>query len=140
MNNYLLTADDQKKEIIKIEVSKSYSFKPKRMTRKYVNAKSITVYDEAALANILMQKYIKRYNRLISIFSSIIESDDTTDSDYMMCLDELEKLKGMLVHKYAKFLKKEVYDKFITDLIYIDNFMKEKIIAVAYEEQTRSGR
>lgn len=140
MNNYLLTADDQKKEIIKIEVSKSYSFKPKKMTRKYVNAKSITVYDEAALANILMQKYIKRYNRLISIVSSIIESDDTTDSDYMMCLDELEKLKGMLVHKYAKFLKKEIYDKFITDLIYIDNFMKEKIIALTYEEQTRSGR
>ena len=110
------------------------------MTRKYVNAKSITVYDEAALANILMQKYIKRYNRLISIVSSIIESDDTTDSDYMMCLDELEKLKGMLVHKYAKFLKKEIYDKFITDLIYIENFMKEKIIALTYEEQTRSGR
>ena len=140
MNNYLLTADDQKKEIIKIEVSKSYSFKPKKMTRKYVNAKSITVYDEAALANILMQKYIKRYNRLISIVSSIIESDDTTDSDYMMCLDELEKLKGMLVHKYAKFLKKEIYDKFITDIIYIENFMKEKIIALTYEEQTRSGR
>ena len=140
MNNYLLTADDQKKEIIKIEVSKSYSFKPKKMTRKYVNAKSITVYDEAALANILMQKYIKRYNRLISIVSSIIESDDTTDSDYMMCLDELEKLKGMLVHKYAKFLKKEIYHKFITDLIYIENFMKEKIIALTYEEQTRSGR
>ena len=140
MNNYLLTADDQKKEIIKIEVSKSYSFKPKKMTRKYVNAKSITVYDEAALANILTQKYIKRYNRLISIVSSIIESDDTTDSDYMMCLDELEKLKGMLVHKYAKFLKKEIYDKFITDLIYIENFMKEKIIALTYEEQTRSGR
>ena len=80
-----------------------------------------------------MKKYLVSYKKLIMFISSL--NDESSASDFMICLDELTKLKDTLIYKYKKYLKKEIYEKFIDDLIEYDKYIQNKIISLEYNKE-----
>lgn len=120
MSNYIIKKDSNKKTIIKVTAENFYTFTPKSSMKESV--KCITIYDYDKISKIVVRKLMIKYQKLLDMIKHI--EDDDSSSDYNACLGELNKLYEMLEFKYKKYLKKELYDKFIEDL----NNLKEFIV------------
>lgn len=120
MSNYIVKKDGKEKKIVKITAENYYTFTPKSRTKETITY--ITIYDYEKICKIVVRKLMIKYQKLINMLSSI-SSDDESSSEYSACLDELNKLYEMIEYKYKKYLKQELYDKFIEDLSNIKEFI-----------------
>lgn len=129
MSSYILKINKNNKKIKEFNSENIYEFNPKNNN----NLKSFIIFDKEALNKIFMKKYLVSYKKLIMFISTL--NDESSASDFMICLDELTKLKDTLNYKYKKYLKKEIYEKFIDDLIKYDKFIQNKIISLEYNKE-----
>lgn len=128
MSKYILSGTSDASEIVSISVSKSYEFNPKSNSNQIIKIKKISVYDEEKIQKLLVNQYIKKFKRLSNKILSINEDDDS-DSSIMICFDEISRLKDILTYKYKKYLKKELYEKFISDLLFLSKYLESKLIS-----------
>ncbi|MGN1378881.1 MAG: hypothetical protein ACI4XR_00550 [Bacilli bacterium] len=129
MSNYILKINKSNKIIKNLNQENYYEFNPKNNG----NLKSFIIFDIDALNKIFMKKYLTNYKKLIMFISTL--NDESSASDFMICLDEITKLKDTLNYKYKKYLKKEIYEKFLDDLIKYDKYIQNKIIAMEYNNE-----
>ena len=127
MSSYLLSVSG-KKDIVKMKITKSYTLNQKTNTYRGIKLKEVTIYDEDKIQDIIIHNYKIKYQRILQIIHDLSSTDNASESDYMICLDEVEKLKAILNFKYQKFLKKEVYEYFLDKLLFFEKILNEKII------------
>ena len=120
MSNYIILKDNNEKQIIKVTAENYYTFTPKSKTKETIT--HVTIYDYDKICKIVLKKLMIKYQKLINMISSINDEDDSS-SNYSLCLDELNKLYEMLEYKYKKYLKQELYNKFIEDLSNLKEFI-----------------
>ncbi len=120
MSNYIILKDNSEKQIIKVTAENYYTFTPKSKTKETITY--VTIYDYDKICKIVLKKLMIKYQKLINMISSINDEDDSS-SNYSLCLDELNKLYEMLEYKYKKYLKQELYNKFIEDLSNLKEFI-----------------
>lgn len=128
MNNFLLSTCDEVRTIAEMKISNGYSFNPKNQTGTFQKVKSVSIYDPKRIENVIITKYSIKYRRLAKIIKDILDSEDATDSDYVICLDEIEKLKSILAIKYQAFLENQMYEYFLNDLYFLESIMHERLI------------
>ena len=120
MSEYILKINKNSKNIIKLTKTDGYKFNPKNDI-----VPSFTVYDEGALNKIITNKFTKDYKRVFGYFASL--NDDSTDSDFLIVLGEVQKLRQTLMCEYKKYMKKEAYEKFLNDLIRYEKFLNQNL-------------
>ena len=120
MSNYIILKDNNEKQIIKVTAENYYTFTPKSKTKETIT--HVTIYDYDKICKIVLKKLMIKYQKLINMISSLNDEDDSS-SNYSLCLDELNKLYEMLEYKYKKYLKQELYNKFIEDLSNLKEFI-----------------
>ena len=120
MSNYIILKDNNEKQIVKVTAENYYTFTPKSKTKETIT--HVTIYDYDKICKIVLKKLMIKYQKLINMISSINDEDDSS-SNYSLCLDELNKLYEMLEYKYKKYLKQELYNKFIEDLSNLKEFI-----------------
>ena len=79
----------------------------------------------------------------------VLNDDDTTDSDTGMVLDEINRLKGIVINKYREYMIDSEYKSLLTKLILIEEEFKKSynqkmysnyLNSNYYEEDLRSNR
>lgn len=140
MSSYILKNNDEEKKVLLYEEKMSYSFSPKKG---YKRVKKITVMDPAILAQILEEKFMKSYNKLIKIIYDLVNSDDTNSGDILVTYTEIDRLKQILLYKYNKKMHKEFIDKYLKKLYLLELELNK--INIHYfdnelEEQKGKGR
>lgn len=133
MSSYILKLSNKDRKIVSFDSSDYYLFSPKNS-----KIKSFIIYDAAKLNEILIKKYLKQYKNFMAMIVSLNEEDG--EESYMICLDELSKLRSTLEYKYKKYLKKVAYEKFIDDLLIHDKFLQEKIFEFEDRKVKAKGR
>ena len=128
MSKFLISWQTTSKTIKDITINTSYSFNPKNKTGKYANIENFVLYDQELIQRILMKKYLIRYQKLVYIINSVTENDDSSDSDYMICLDEVEKLESILINKYQKYLNTKLYEYFLNNLVKTGKYLEASFI------------
>ena len=83
---------------------------------------------------------MNKYQRLYRIVRSILEDDDTTTGDILVALNEMERLKQMLLVKYAKYLNKKMVEKYIGKIEILERSLQKKIQEEAFLEKSGRGR
>lgn len=120
MSSYIIQKESSEKKIIKVTAENYYSFTPKSAVRE--NITNITIYDYEKICKIVVRKLMIKYQKLMNLIA-MIQQDGDSESNYALCLDEINKLYEMIEYKYKKYLKKELYDKFIEDLSNLKEFI-----------------
>lgn len=128
MSSFILNSNEDTKVIAQIKMTEGYSFSPKKQISQYTRIKKVSLYDPDKIKNVVIRQYGIKYSRLAKIIKDMLESDDATESDFMICLDEIEKLKSVLEFKYQKVLKKELYEYFLNDLFFLERVIQERLI------------
>ena len=135
MASFLIKKIEVNQKIIKFDNDmEGYMFRPNLNMAKI---DTITLYNETMISNILSKKLQKNFERLAMITYDIITSNDDEDgtSDTTIALDEIVRLKGLLINKYNKYLSKELEKEYLKKLLLLEKELKSKLLLYkAYNE------
>jgi len=153
MASFLLKKDERTNEIIIMDYEdKGYTFKPGIKAKNHLKVNQITIIKPSMIDGILTTKFNKKYRRLVMIVFNILQSSDeeTSEGDIMIALDEIAKLREIILNKYQKFLSHVKEEKFIKQLRILENELRAKQINIRMnmlnniymyeEEKSRGGR
>ena len=139
MSNFILNSNDDERKIIEFKKKECYYFSPKTKKGSFTSLKSVSVYDSKRVQKIIINRYKVKYQRLMKIINNIINSDDTTEGDFMICLDEIKRLQSVLTIKYEKLLSRKAYEYFIEDLYFLEKVVKDKLYEYKNQESLNGG-
>lgn len=128
MANYSIKKENNNNEIVYISGDlKGYNFNPKtKSSSNKLKINQIVIVNPSLTDKVLTLKFKQRYKRILMIVLSILNGADATEGDIVIVLDEIAKLKDILLHKYKTFLKKEKEKIFLEQLQQLELKMRAK--------------
>ena len=142
MANFLIKRIDQDRKVKKIDKEKiGYDFKP-RINSVNLEVNKITIYNSSMIDIILSKKIEKSFERVASIVYDVLQTeDDDSTADAVMALDEVTRLREIVLNKYQKYLKKEKEKDILKKLRFLENELRSKIvIQKVYNDYLESER
>lgn len=98
---------------------------PKDNPNYKISAKKLTIVDPELRNSYIKQKINKKVDKVIKFMLRILNDDDTSDEDAFLVLDEISKLKGIIINKYKEFMIESEYKALLTKLIIIEEEFKK---------------
>ena len=114
-----------------------------------IKAKKVILIDPELRDAYIKQRINKKIDRVIKFMLRILNDEDTTEGDVGMVLDEINKLKGIVIKKYREYMKVSEYKALLTKLIIIEEEFKKNynqklymnyMNGSIYEEKISEGR
>lgn len=140
MKNYVLKKKSAKKKVTKVKIEdNSFVFKPHISSPDLIKIEKLSLYDKEMTSTILNDKLDKAFRKIMSMYLKFRESDDTEEGSRIV-LGEIAKQKGIILHKYKDYLKKEERDKHLKRLKVLENEVKQNILIHSYEEEKSHSR
>ena len=126
MDNYILKKDDEKVGKASYnENLEGYSFKAHHDNN--LNVNSVLISKPEIVDKILTTNFKEKYKKLVMIVLSIMHASDTSEGDCMLALDDVARLKDILLHRYHNNLKKEKEALFLQQLNSLELQLHQKI-------------
>ena len=114
-----------------------------------IKAKKVIIVDPELRESFIKQRINKKIDKVINFMLKILNDDGTSDEDAGMVLDEINKLKGIIINKYKEHMKISEYKSYLTKLIMIEEEFKKNynqkmfsnyVQNAIYEEVRSEGR
>ena len=114
-----------------------------------IKAKKVILVDPELRDAYIKQRINKKIDRVIKFMLRILNDEDTTEGDVGIVLDEINKLKGIVIKKYREYMKVSEYKALLTKLIIIEEEFKKNynqklymnyMNGSIYEEKISEGR
>ena len=113
-----------------------------------IKAKKVLLIDDDLKEEYIKQRINRKIDKIIKFMLRILNDEDTTDDDTGLVLDEINRLKGIVINKYKEYLNVNEYKTLLTKLIIIEEEFKknynQKIfnsyIDNYYVEEVTNGR
>ena len=113
-----------------------------------IKANKVVLVDNDLADTFIKKRINRKLDKIINFMLRILNDEGTTEDDSGMVLDEINRLKGIIINKYRKFMLDSEYKSMLTKLILIEEEFKksysEKVlnnfIDNYYEEELSSGR
>lgn len=112
------------KEDIKDLEGFKYKIKSSKLGVLEINIVSPEIIDELIFAS-----FNKKYKKILGYYLAIMQDEsDTSDGEFLVVLDEIARLKSILIKKYNLVVRKQTEAKMLKKLRIIENEIKNKII------------
>ena len=113
-----------------------------------IKANKVILVDPDLTDTFIKKRINKKLDKIINFMLRILNDEGTTEDDSGMVLDEINRLKGIILNKYKKYMLDSEYKSMLTKLILIEEEFKksysEKVlnnfIDNYYEEELSTGR
>ena len=83
------------------------------------------------ISSLICYNFYKKYQRIVECLlnnSDFNEGNDSTGANLMMALDEVARLRTIIINKYKYFLKKKEAEELLKKLKVVENELRIKII------------
>ena len=128
---YLLTRNKNIEHITYMEYDlDGYKFHPRyNYNQPYIRVNTVTIYKRDMIENMVANRFENQFRKLASIIYRFLETDedDTSDSDCLLLLDDVERLRRSMELDYKKYLENRAYIEYIHELAYLDNQIRQKL-------------
>lgn len=122
---------DNKSDSIKsIEESELNALEIKSNKENVIGAKKVLLVDETLKDLYIKNKVNKKLLSIIAQMQKILESDDTTEGTIGIVLDEIERLKGIIINKYKIHLADLEYKEMLKRIMLTEEEFKNKYNAI----------
>ena len=114
-----------------------------------IKADKIILIDTNLCETYIRRRINKKIDKVIKFMIKILNDEDTTDGDAGLVLDEVNKLKGIIINKYKEYMLESEYKTLLTKLILIEEEFKRNYNNklyntygnnIYYEEEYSEGR
>ncbi len=90
-----------------------------------IKAKKVVLIDKDLRHEYIKQRINRKIDKIIKFMMRILNDDGTTDEDTGLVLDELNRLKGIVINKYKEYISNTEYKTLLTKLIIIEEEFKK---------------
>lgn len=127
MKKYIIDKDNPNEKLLYYNVNVvGLSVTPNKSVPGYnVIAKKLTLVDPELREAYIKQKINKKIDKVIKFMIKILNDEDTSDEDAGIVLDEINKLKGIIINKYKEYMIESEYKSLLTKLILIEEEFKK---------------
>lgn len=127
MKKYIIDKDNPNEKLLYYNVGVvGLSVTPNKSVPGYkITAKKLTLVDPDLREAYIKQKINKKIDRVIKFMIKILNDEDTSDEDAGIVLDEINKLKGIIINKYKEYMIESEYKSLLTKLILIEEEFKK---------------
>lgn len=80
----------------------------------------IMIYDEKIASKVYEERFMNKYQKLLSLTVNVCEDEDATDSDGELVLLKIEELKELLMTRYYKYLSKYQINKYLKMIMMLE--------------------
>ena len=143
---YILKQNSDKKELFSGDIDfTGYKFNSKR-SKNIIKVSNVTVVDPKMINEILTIKFNRRFKKLLTLVSAVLNDTDATDADTALALDEVQLVKEILLNRYQRFLNQEKEELFLKKLRVLENELRLKQVMINkqnlqyYEKSELRGR
>ena len=112
-----------------------------------IKAKKVVLIDNDLTEEYIRKRIDRKLDKIIKFMLRILNDEETGEDDTGMVLDEINRLKGIVINKYRHYMIDSEYKAMLTKLILIEEEFKksynEKILmnySGYYEEEVRESR
>lgn len=114
-----------------------------------IKADKIILIDPNLCETYIRRRINRKIDKVIKFMIKILNDEDTTDGDAGLVLDEVNKLKGIIINKYKEYMLESEYKTLLTKLILIEEEFKRNYNNklyntygnnIYYEEEFSEGR
>ena len=122
MKKYIIDKDNPNEKLLYYNVDVvGLSVTPNKSVPGYkITAKKLTLVDPDLREAYIKQKINKKIDRVIKFMIKILN-----DEDAGIVLDEINKLKGIIINKYKEYMIESEYKSLLTKLILIEEEFKK---------------
>ena len=129
MAHYLIKNSDNRTILLKqFDLNDSFSFNPKMKENAKVKITEINIIDKKMIDDIVTKKILAQYQKIFKMVYFYTNSDEATDEDAKMCLDQVDYLKSVIENKYQKYLSIEKYKYLMDELYSLSIAVNKKVI------------
>lgn len=134
MKKYIIDKDNPNEKLLYYNVDVvGLSVTPNKSVPGYkITAKKLTLVDPDLREAYIKQKINKKIDRVIKFMIKILNDEDTSDEDAGIVLDEINKLKGIIINKYKEYMIESEYKSLLTKLILIEEEFKKNYSQKTY--------
>ena len=127
MKKYIIDKDNPNEKLLYYNVDVvGLSVTPNKSVPGYkITAKKLTLVDPDLREAYIKQKINKKIDRVIKFMIKILNDEDTSDEVAGIVLDEINKLKGIIINKYKEYMIESEYKSLLTKLILIEEEFKK---------------
>ena len=90
-----------------------------------IKAKKVVLIDSNLRDSYIKQRIDRKIDKIIKFMLRILNDDETTEDDTGMVLDEINRLKGIIINKYREYMLDSDYKSILTKLILIEEEFKK---------------
>lgn len=114
-----------------------------------IKANKVVIIDKDLTDSYIKQRINKKIDKIIKFMLKILNDDGTTEDDTGLVLDEINRLKGIVINKYKNYMEEAEYKSLLTKMILIEEEFKKSynekmymniINNNYYEEEIKAGR
>lgn len=141
--------DNRSDSIKSVEEGELNALEIKAKKENIVGAKKVLLVDETLKDVYIKNKVNKKLADIIAKMQLILESDDTGEGTIDIVLDEIERLKGIIVNKYRFHLTNEEFKETLKRVMLTEEEFRNKYNAIQiykemlmenYDEDLGKGR
>lgn len=138
---YVIEKQSENKKLIYYNVNMvGLEVSPKNNSKSVtIKAEKVTLIDPQLRENYIKQRINNKIDRVIKFMLRILNDDDTTESDAAMVIDEINKLKGIIINKYKEYMLESEYKSFLSKLIIIEEEFKKNYNQKMYMDYISYG-
>lgn len=124
---YVIDKNQEKMKLMYYSIKmEGLDVKPKNNVKNLnIKARNVKIVDSKLRESYIKQRINKKIDKVISFMMKILNDDDTTEDDVGMVLDEINRLKGIVINKYKEYLNASEYKSLLTKLIVIEDEFKK---------------
>ena len=91
--------------------------------------KSLIIVNPEIISSLIRYNFNKKYQKIVEYFFNNSDFDDeSTGTNLMMALDEVARLRNIIINKYKFFLKRAEEEELLKKLKRLENELRVKII------------
>lgn len=92
------------------------------------NVIEVVVISPRMINALICHNFSKKYKKILELYLKSIESDEGDDTNFIIALDEIARLRSILIKKYHHLLKLDTEEKFLKRLKLLENEIRAKYI------------
>ncbi len=121
----ILKQDDFKLNYYKVAID-GLSVKPiNKVPGLTIKAGKVVLIDNDLRSEYIKQRINRKIDKIIKFMIRILNDEDTTDEDTGLVLDEINRLKGIIINKYKEYITNAEYKSLLTKLIIVEEEFKK---------------
>ncbi len=90
-----------------------------------IKANKVIIVDKELTDSFIKQRINKKIDKIIKFMLRILNDEGTTEEDSGLVLDEINRLKGIVINKYREYMIDSEYKALLTKLILIEEEFKK---------------